>query len=1085
VLGRLCVSNETGTPTAQLNELGDLVSAGFLLAPYRPVKGGQYSWLDPGVNAGRLFRRAAQRVLQPTHGCTALKIFASREVMPPLTRFLNGRDLRRLEDAIATSYRNICRTIPAQTTSPIWARWGIPNVQRRGAKTTARKRLKDLHQGAIQPDALPDLPAEDEPQYPTVLQGAKTNMAKFDNCVLITRVGNFYELYFEQAEEYGPLLNLKVGYRSTKLGPVAMAGFPFFQLDRFLKVLVQDLNKYVAICEEFLVQVSGKVKSGGLKHDRRVTRVITPGTLIDEKFLDPYEYNFLLSLHPGPVGSQTEREEVAATEAEQRIGLAWVDLSTGDFNTQTVDRTLLSSALTRISPREIVLPSQVSQDIHEEVQMIVGQDHRLLTLHQEAAMFDSTADWNDMLESPVPEHADQDFTTGEKLAAHRLLDYVQNRLQGLQVRLQPPRRRQLQAILSVDRNSLRGLEILETAREGLGKGSLFHAVRRTSTNSGARLLRERLTSPSASLPEINDRLDLVTTFVENQDLADSLTLRLKRTFDVQRIVQKFALNKGDADDMLSLSTAIAQTVATQDLVQDAIKNDVGRGHHDDSTSFVRSSLEKLLDRLDLVGPIELQSIISSSIDEAGLMQKHRLEEDEAAEVAAMTHDFVLQTAPEELETLPRAVRAKTRSDDASSKDDIELIDPWIMRRAASDVLLRLHEDLEGLQAEKIELAQRLRKELAAPTLTLKSTPGLGHICHIRSANGFDRGKLDSMNARMVSSSKSTRSFYLTDWTRLGRQIEQGIMSIRDEERRIFAALKARVIQNLVTLRRNAAVMDELDVACGFATLARDQAWVRPILNEGTEHKIIGGRHPTVKLGLEEQGRSFVSNSMVLDHRERVWLVTGPNMGGKSTFLRQNALLTILAQTGSYVPAAHAEIGLVDQIFSRIGAADDLFRDQSTFMVEMLETAAILKHATPRSFVIMDEVGRGTTPEDGTAVGYASLHHLYHINKCRTLFATHFHSLADMTRDWSKLACYCTDVLEGENGTFTFMHRLKRGINRQSHALKVARLAGMPPAALQVAERVLEQMRAEKHGIRLESPVRTTDEASKPRFAASA
>jgi len=281
-----------------------------------------------------------------------------------------------------------------------------------------------------------------------------------------------------------------------------------------------------------------------------------------------------------------------------------------------------------------------------------------------------------------------------------------------------------------------------------------------------------------------------------------------------------------------------------------------------------------------------------------------------------------------------------------------------MRRSASDALLRLHEDLDALRIEKVNLSARLREELRAPTLILKSTPGLGHICHIRSANGFNREKLESFHARMVSSSKSTRSFYLSDWTRLGSQVDRAVSSIRDEEKRIFATLRELVIKNLVRLRRNAAVMDELDVACGFATLAREQSWVRPVLNAGTEHKIIGGRHPTVTLGLEEQGRSFVSNNLVLDQNERMWLVTGPNMGGKSTFLRQNALLTILAQTGSYVPAVHAEIGLVDQIFSRIGAADDLFRDQSTFMVEMLETAAILKHATPRSFVIMDEVGRG-------------------------------------------------------------------------------------------------------------------------------
>lgn len=272
-------------------------------------------------------------------------------------------------------------------------------------------------------------------------------------------------------------------------------------------------------------------------------------------------------------------------------------------------------------------------------------------------------------------------------------------------------------------------------------------------------------------------------------------------------------------------------------------------------------------------------------------------------------------------------------------------------------------------------------------------------------------------------------------------------------------------------------MDELDVACSFAILAEEQQMVRPILNTGTSHKIIGGRHPTVKLGLEEQGRQFVSNDCFLGEEERIWLVTGPNMGGKSTFLRQNALITILAQVGSFVPADYAEIGIVDQIFSRIGAADDLFRDQSTFMVEMLETAAILNQATPRSFVIMDEVGRGTTPEDGTAVGFACLHHLHNVNKCRTLFATHFHALADMTRDFERLGTYCTDIKETGSGSFTFIHRLRRGVNRESHALKIARLAGLPNAALEVAEDVRQKLRAGRTNSSPEEPDRGVQIAS--------
>lgn len=265
--------------------------------------------------------------------------------------------------------------------------------------------------------------------------------------------------------------------------------------------------------------------------------------------------------------------------------------------------------------------------------------------------------------------------------------------------------------------------------------------------------------------------------------------------------------------------------------------------------------------------------------------------------------------------------------------------------------------------------------------------------------------------------------------------------IRAEEQRVLHELREQVVLNLVKLRRNAAVLDELDIGYALANLAEEQGWTRPVLNASRNHKIIGGRHPTVKIGLEEEGRAFVGNDCFVGEEERVWLITGPNMGGKSTFLRQNALLSILAQTGSFVPADHAELGIVDRMFTRVGSADDLFRDQSTFMVEMLETAVILNQATSRSFVIMDEIGRGTTPEDGIAVAFACLHHLYHHNQCRTLFATHFHALAELAKDFDKLACYCTDVAEGTGGSFSYVHRLRRGVNRASHALKVARLAG--------------------------------------------
>lgn len=547
-------------------------------------------------------------------------------------------------------------------------------------------------------------------------------------------------------------------------------------------------------------------------------------------------------------------------------------------------------------------------------------------------------------------------------------------------------------------------------------------------------------------------------FVEDEALRDDVVQLLKRSYDAQRLVQKFSLGRGDPDDLICLARAIEASREIRRVLSD--KKPV----HPDPVAAKKmgkpsNCLDIMISRLYLDGPTTLADRIIEAIDEEGLMQKQRIEDSTAAGAAQLAQEVIASEGlPEDIDSMPKKVRSKNISKAGLSAELESDFDTWIMRREASETLRKLHEGLENLMNEKSALTQRLRDAVGSNALSLKWTPGLGHICHIKGGK-ISQSALEELGVtRSVSSTKSTRSFYLPVWSHLGTRIDHAKVQIRQEEQRIFEDLRRGVILNLVKIRRNAAVMDELDVACSFAILAQEQRMVRPILNKGTAHKIVGGRHPTVKLGLEEHGRQFVSNDCFLGEGERIWLITGPNMAGKSTFLRQNALITILAQVGSFVPAEYAEIGVVDQIFSRIGAADDLFRDQSTFMVEMLETAAILKQATPSSFVIMDEVGRGTTPEDGTAIGFACLHHLYHVNRCRTLFATHFHALADMTCDFKELGTYCTDIKETSSGAFSFVHRLRKGVNRESHALKVAQLAGLPNEAINIAKDALRDMR---------------------------
>ncbi|MCJ1283738.1 DNA mismatch repair ATPase msh1 [Xylographa opegraphella] len=948
----------------------------------------------------------------------------------------------------------------ALSASPVWSQ-----CQSRGAKSKATVKIRDLPQGLLE-GGLPTLEERlDDPVYPTVIQQAKMNMRKFENCVVLTRMGGFYELYFEHAEEYGPLLNLKVAAKPTTVGPVPMvAGFPFFQLERFLKILVYDLNKYVAISEEFPNNVSEKVKSGGLLFDRKVTRVITPGTLVDEKFMDPYENNFILALHPEPSDQESPLRTSGLAEgstsgasAKQRVGLAWLDLSTGAFFTQLTTLDLLPAGIARIRAREIVLSKTIDNNMKQHILTLLGHEQHLVTWQPGLPKDKCISDWDPMFETPVSNTEQGNFTEVEILAGNILLEYVSDKLQGRAMQLQPPVKRHEAENMCIDRNSLRGLEILETFRDATagGRGSLLHAMRRTVTKSGARLLRERLASPSMSLDIINHRLNLVERFLRNQSLKEDITNLLRRTFDSQRLVQKFSLGRGDADDLVSLQRTVGATERIANVLGEALDEEIG---FDSTEVDTNDCLSLVLKSLSLEGPSELAHRISEAIDEDGLVASHREERIQSSGVITMAQEILNQEGGEEdLQAMSQVLRSKTVAKSSSPTSDDEG-DLWIMRRTASPILHRLHESLDALRAEKLSLTTRLRDEMKAQSLTLRWTPGLGHICHVKGIKDVRASLTNHGSARNGSTTKSTRAFYLPEWSALGTRMDQVKMQMRSEEQRVFFELRQLVVTNLVKLRRNAAVLDELDVACSSAVLAAEQSLVRPILNNGTVHKIVAGRHPTVKLGLEEQGRAFISNDCFVGDKQNVWLITGPNMAGKSTFLRQNALISILAQVGSFVPAEHAEMGIVDQMFSRVGSADNLFEDQSTFMVEMLETASILKHATPRSFVIMDEVGRGTTPEDGIAVAFASLHHLYHTNHCRTLFATHFHVLADMTNDWNGVGCYCTDVSESSSGSFSYVHRLRPGVNRRSHALKVAKLAGMPDSAIDVAAQVLNSFR---------------------------
>ncbi|THZ10624.1 hypothetical protein D6C95_00423 [Aureobasidium pullulans] len=912
-----------------------------------------------------------------------------------------------------------------------------PSHTTRGAKTKSTIKFHHLPQGALAPLPLSSLEDDAESQvqvYPRVIQQHLNNVNKFSDCVVLTRIGNFYELYGEQAEQYAPLLNLKVAQRKTGLGPVAMAGFQFTQLDRFLKSLVQGLNKHVAISEEVKNSPADQVKNGGLLYNRKVSRIVTAGTLVDETFMDPFENNFLLSIH-----ANLHTTDTASFHGGTDVGLTWVDLSSGDFFTQRTDIASLGSVVARIGAREIVLDASFEQVDRNQLDRLLGDGGHAVTYHIVNPEFCTIKQWAPMLEKPVSQVECRSFSEQEVLAGSLLLDYVKGRLLELNVSLRCPIRRNQGDYMSIDKQTLKALEIRSTLRDGLFQGSLLHAIRRTTTKSGARLLNQRLVSPSMSLPVINARLDLVSELREEDQLREETMSALRRTTDVLRLLQRFSIGKGDADDLLALAKTIQ-------IISQIVDMTTGPLSIQTNSSSTISSLRALIGRLDLAGPLKLADRILEAIDEDGLSQQHLAEEAEAVGVAELAEQIAEAEEPQTRSTK----RGKSSTKKPAVVTDLNAGD-------ASTTLKLGHQNLDDILDEKAQLFERLRADIGN-TIVLKWTPQLGHFCQVR---GKDV-RADIPDARNVSSTKNTRAFYLPDWSHLGSRLEDAKMRIRTEEQRVLNDLRKRVIENLVKLRRNASILDELDVGCSSAVMAKERNLVRPILNSGVSHKIIGGRHPMVDVGLQEQGRLFTANDCTVGGDESILLITGPNMAGKSTYLRQNALMTILAQTGCFVPADYAEIGLVDKIFSRVGSADNLYNHQSTFMVEMLEVADILNQATPRSFIIMDEVGRGTTPEDGVAVGYACLHHLHYTTPCRTLFATHFHSLVGMTKTFDHLGCYCTDVAEEEDGSWVYVHKLRKGVNRESHALKVAKLAGLPDSAIAVAKGVLECFELERN-----------------------
>ena len=814
---------------------------------------------------------------------------------------------------------------------------------------------------------MPDSPTIPADATPMMRQYLAIKAAHPDHLVFY-RMGDFYELFFDDAVKASAALDIALTKRGQHLGEdIKMCGVPVHSHEAYLSRLIRQSFK-VAVCEQ--VEDPAEAKKRGAKSvvERAVVRVITPGTLTEDSLLDARSHNYLAAL----------------SEAQGDLALAWLDLSTADFATQPLLPGQLAAALARLAPGELLVPDRLLA--REPLKAALEEWNSVLT-PLPSARFDSDNARKRLLQAfnVAALESFGDFSRAEVAACGALLDYVELTQAGKRPALVPPRRERADGTMEIDPATRRNLELVKSL-DGRRDGSLLATIDRTLTGPGARLLAERIAAPLTDRGEIERRLDLVQLFVERPAVREAL----RRTPDIERALQRLSVGRGGPRDLAALRDGLESGEA---LAQS-----------------LRAEPEALLPP-----PAPLAEIVMCCSDHGATVGA--LAEALADEPPLLVRDggFVRPGYRPELD------EQRTLRDDS-------------------------RKTVAGLEA-------KYRTATGVPSLKIRHNNMIGYHIEVTAthADKLDLAALGFTRRQSMSNATRFSTAELADLeTRIGRAADQALAL----ELAVFEELVAKVMAVSASIAAAGRALAWLDVASALAELAASSNYVRPTLTDDPAFAIEGGRHPVVEAALARQnGAGFVPNDCYLGTDRRLWLLTGPNMAGKSTFLRQNALIAVMAQAGAFVPAKAATIGIVDRLFSRVGAADDLARGRSTFMVEMVETAAILNQATARSLVILDEIGRGTATFDGLSIAWATLEHLHDVNRCRALFATHYHELGALKERLDALAPYTMRVKEWQNEV-VFLHEVAPGAADRSYGIHVAQLAGLPAAVVSRAEEVL-------------------------------
>lgn len=822
---------------------------------------------------------------------------------------------------------------------------------------------------------------------PEDIAGATPMMAQYMaiknnhmDCLLFYRMGDFYELFFDDAKQASATLSIALTKRGTHNDePIAMCGVPFHAYENYLTKLILKGFK-VAISEqtETPAQAKARAKIDGGKAivNREVVRIVTQGTLTEDAHLNKREYNFLMALSP--------------LVKSNIIGVSLIDISTGLFLNEDTDAALLPSLLERFNPREILIPDSLLE--HETLGILFKDMFSILTTWPDTRFNLNSAKQN--LTGYYNVQTLDGFGQFEPhiiISGGALLDYVRLTQKGTMPHLRPPVMTQTQDIMYIDAATRKNLEINKTL-QGEKKGSLLNTVDKTVTANGARLLSQWLNMPLCNINIINNRLDAVDFFFQHTNICDDARDILKACDDIERALSRLSLDRGGPRDMAAIARTLEQGFYLRDRVFNTLHESIYDLHNVKETLKRKEQIDNLV------------------------------------------------------ETLNKAL-----------KDDLPMLsrDGGFIKKGFSPDLDGIRSLRDNNRAHILALEADYLKKSGATTLKIKHNNVIGYYIEVPSAQAQklfdDPDKLFIHRQTMASGVR----FTTVDLSDLENKLASAAEKSLALELELYQKLRAQIITLASTLLDVADALAYTDTTSAIAAISKEQNYTRPTLRNDRTLMIEKGRHPVVEKHLDHDS-SFIPNDCAFDVDDRLWLITGPNMAGKSTYLRQNALIILLAQCGFFVPALKADIGVVDRLFSRVGAADDLARGRSTFMVEMIETAAILNQATSHSFVILDEIGRGTSTFDGLSIAWATLENLHDINQCRCLFATHYHELTSLSSRLSALSCHTVKIKEWKNDII-FMHEIIDGVANQSYGVHVAKLAGLPVGVIARAKEILAKL----------------------------